>query len=161
MTVVAPAAPDAHDDAFNIFEDGSTGLDSPSTIPTGLKFEVLANDTDADGDKLIITDVEGFQHGTVQIVDGADADSLAGDAILYTPNEDYSGTDSFTYCISDGHGGQDSATVNVAIAAVADIPELTWSADGRATFQFGRAVIDDEPHVIWRRIGGHEILSKP
>ena len=41
------------------------------------------------------------------------------------------------------------------------IYELSWAADGRATFQFGRAVIDDEPHIIWRRIGGHEIISKP
>lgn len=41
------------------------------------------------------------------------------------------------------------------------IYELTWAADGRATFQFGRALVDDEPHVIWRSIGGHEILRNP
>ena len=41
------------------------------------------------------------------------------------------------------------------------IYELTWADDGRATFQFGRAVVDDEPHVIWRRIGGHEIFRNP
>jgi hypothetical protein len=41
------------------------------------------------------------------------------------------------------------------------IYELTWAADGRATFQFGRSVVDGEPHVIWRRIGGHEILRDP
>jgi hypothetical protein len=35
--------------------------------------------------------------------------------------------------------------------------ELTWSSDGRATFHFGRALRDDEPHIIWRRIGGHEV----
>lgn len=41
------------------------------------------------------------------------------------------------------------------------IYELTWAPDGRATFQFGRAVADDEPHIIWRRIGTHEILGNP
>ena len=41
------------------------------------------------------------------------------------------------------------------------IYELTWANDGRATFQFGRAVVDGEPHIIWRRIGGHEILGNP
>ena len=41
------------------------------------------------------------------------------------------------------------------------IYELTWAPNGRATFQFGRAVRDGEPHVIWRRIGGHEILDSP
>ena len=39
--------------------------------------------------------------------------------------------------------------------------ELTWSSDGRATFHYGRAIVDDEPHIIWRRIGGHEIFAKP
>jgi hypothetical protein len=34
-----------------------------------------------------------------------------------------------------------------------------WAPDGRATFQFGRAVVGDELHVIWRRIGGHEIFA--
>lgn len=41
------------------------------------------------------------------------------------------------------------------------IYELTWADDGRATFQFGRAVVDDEPHIIWRRIGGHDVLKNP
>ena len=41
------------------------------------------------------------------------------------------------------------------------IYELRWADDGRATFEFGRAVVDDEPHIIWRRIGGHGILDNP
>lgn len=39
--------------------------------------------------------------------------------------------------------------------------ELTWAADGRATFSYGRSIVGDEPHVIWRRIGTHDILRKP
>lgn len=127
LEVVAPAAPDASDDSYQIFEDGVSGLNAPSTVPTGQLFEILANDTDADGDTLTIIDVKGAQHGTVQIVDGADADSLPGDAVLYTPFEDYSGPDSFMYLISDNNGGTDFATVKVAIEAVADIPDLTYA----------------------------------
>lgn len=40
--------------------------------------------------------------------------------------------------------------------------EMTWSMgsfDGRATFEFGDEVVEGEPHVIWRRIGGHEIFK--
>ena len=39
--------------------------------------------------------------------------------------------------------------------------EMTWAPDGRATFQFGSEQKPGEPHIIWRRIGGHEILDRP
>jgi hypothetical protein len=124
LTTIAPAAPDAVDDAYNIFEDGQSGLNDPSTVPEGVLFDVLANDTDADGDTLTVTEVFGALHGTAEIVDGDDADLLPGDAVLYTPFEDYSGSDTFTYCISDNNGGTDFAEVTVAIEAVADVPDL-------------------------------------
>ena len=101
-----------------------TGSNDPSTVPEGVLFDVLANDTDADGDTLTITEVHGALHGTVEIVDGDDADLEIGDAILYTPFEDYSGDDNFTYCLTDNNGGTDFAQVNAAIEAVADIPDL-------------------------------------
>jgi hypothetical protein len=41
------------------------------------------------------------------------------------------------------------------------IYELSWAPNGRATFQFGRPVRNDEPHIIWRRIGGHDIFGSP
>jgi hypothetical protein len=124
LTALAPAAPDARNDAYSLFEDGQSGLDDPSSVPEGAVFQVLANDTDADGDTLTVTDVFGSLHGTLAIVDGDDADLLPGDAVLYTPDADYAGTDSFTYCISDNNGGTDFAEVAVAIAAVADLPVL-------------------------------------
>jgi Bacterial Ig domain len=128
ITTTSPAPPDAQDDAFTIFEDGASGLGDPSHSPVGQLFDVITNsDTDADGDRLTITDTHGAQHGTVQIVDGPDADTAPGDVILYTPDVDYSGTDSFIYCVSDGHGSQDNATVNVTVEAVADVPDLQVS----------------------------------
>ncbi|MFD4756404.1 hypothetical protein [Streptomyces sp. NPDC058426] len=45
------------------------------------------------------------------------------------------------------------------------IYELTWSMGtgpaGRATWQYGSAVRPNTPHVIWRRIGTHDILTGP
>ncbi|MFD5557792.1 hypothetical protein ACFWIA_28625 [Streptomyces sp. NPDC127068] len=45
------------------------------------------------------------------------------------------------------------------------IYELTWSAGtgpaGRATWQYGTSCRTGHPHVIWRRIGGHDILTGP
>ncbi|MET9055701.1 hypothetical protein ABZW50_31610 [Streptomyces bacillaris] len=43
------------------------------------------------------------------------------------------------------------------------IYEPTWSMgtgpEGRATFEYGTAVRPGTPHVIWRRIGTHNILT--
>jgi hypothetical protein len=38
--------------------------------------------------------------------------------------------------------------------------ELTWAPDGRATFEFGPPRRDDELHVIWRRVGTHDIFKE-
>jgi hypothetical protein len=39
--------------------------------------------------------------------------------------------------------------------------EITWAADGRATFEYGPEVIAGQPHVIWRRIGTHNVFRRP
>src|SRR4029077_4646998 len=45
-----------------------------------------------------------------------------GADVSYAPKPDATGTDSFQYTISDGHGGTDVATVTVQISAVNDPP---------------------------------------
>ncbi len=37
--------------------------------------------------------------------------------------------------------------------------EMTWAPDGRALLSYGEPVIPGERHVIWQRIGGHEIFG--
>lgn len=40
--------------------------------------------------------------------------------------------------------------------------EMTWlGGNGRATFEYGKQLSKGDPHIIWRRIGGHEIFRKP
>src|SRR5262245_36144405 len=93
--VVAPAAPDAKDDIKSALEDVST------------TFTVLENDSDADlSDVLVVTDVHDPAHGIVTI-------AADGRSVIYTSDLNYSGEDTFSYCISDGNGGTDEATVNV------------------------------------------------
>lgn len=126
LVAVSPAAPHAFDDAYDLFEDGASGLGDARSTSTAVKLLVLANDTDADaGQTLRVVEVENGAHGTVQIVDGPDADNLPGDAIAYTPDTDYSGTDAFDYRISDGQGGFDTAHVGITVQAVADVPAVT------------------------------------
>src|SRR5262249_57540872 len=74
---------------------------------------VVGNDTDVDGDNLTITSVQGATHGTV---------SLSGSNVIFTPAADYNGAASFTYTVSDGHGGSSTATVNVTVNPVNDAP---------------------------------------
>ncbi|MFE1473525.1 hypothetical protein ACFW6N_06710 [Streptomyces cyaneofuscatus] len=51
------------------------------------------------------------------------------------------------------------------VQRAARIYELTWSMGtgpaGRATFEYGVEVRPGTPHVIWRRIGTHDILTGP
>jgi hypothetical protein len=39
--------------------------------------------------------------------------------------------------------------------------EMTWAPDGRATFEYGDEVTEGEPHVVWRRVGTHDIFKTP
>jgi hypothetical protein len=40
--------------------------------------------------------------------------------------------------------------------------EMTWEgSDGRATFSYGPEKTPGKRHVIWRRVGGHEIFQEP
>ena len=80
--------------------------------------EVLANDTDPDGDKLTVIDATQGANGSVTI--GTNNSTLA-----YTPGRNFSGTDTFTYTLSDGKGGTDTANVNVTINPINDAPSIT------------------------------------
>lgn len=39
--------------------------------------------------------------------------------------------------------------------------EMTWADNGRATFEYGEEQVAGEPHIIWRRVGTHEVLGSP
>jgi hypothetical protein len=47
------------------------------------------------------------------------------------------------------------------IQGATGIFEMTWAADGRATFEYGGVVTEGEPHVVWRRVGTHAIFKQP
>ena len=92
---ITNGAPDARDDA------ASTGRNQPVTV------NVLANDSDPDGDTIRVASVT--QPGNGQASIGANGQ------VTYTPNANFSGTDTFTYRIEDGRGGSDTANVTVTV----------------------------------------------
>ena len=96
-------APVAVDDAYSIDEDLELTVVAPG---------VLENDSDIDGESLSVTQSTDPGHGTL---------SIASDgSFSYTPDANFSGTDSFTYTVSDGNGGTDTATVSVTVNPVTD-----------------------------------------
>lgn len=76
---------------------------------------VRANDTDADGDLLVVAGISQGANGSVVI------DAITGNPV-YTPNAGFVGTDQFTYSINDGHGGTATATVAVTVNALGNRP---------------------------------------
>ena len=102
--------PSAINDTFTVNEDSSNN-----------SLNVLANDSASPdtGETLKVTAVgTGSQQGTIAIVTG-------GTAVRYTPKANFLGTETFTYTISDGHGGTATATVSVTVGDVNDNPVAT------------------------------------
>lgn len=98
-----------------------------------LRIDVLANDSDPDGDTLSIDVVSEPEHGTAAISEGRTD-------VLYTPSAGYAGEDRFTYTVEDGNGGTDRANVVVRLAPGNQPPVAV--ADAAITDQ-GEAVTID------------------
>lgn len=88
--------PVANDDGLTVAVSGSRTID-PRT-----------NDTDPNGNPLTITGKTDGAHGTV---------TFSGSSVTYTPASGYAGSDGFTYTVSDGAGGTDTANVLVSVVA--------------------------------------------
>jgi hypothetical protein len=39
--------------------------------------------------------------------------------------------------------------------------EMTWAPNGRATFNYGEPVREGQVHVVWRRVGTHDVFTNP
>ncbi len=79
----------------------------------GVVIDVLANDSDPDGDALTVVSVGDPGNGT--------AASNPDGTVTYTPAPDFSGSDSFTYSAGDGIASA-SGTVTVQVSPVNDPP---------------------------------------
>jgi hypothetical protein len=96
--------PDAVNDSKTVAEDSGA-----NTI------DVLANDTwvPDPAETLTVTGVTQPANGTA---------AFTAVNVSYAPDAAYSGSDSFSYSISDGHGGADTATVSVTVTSENDPP---------------------------------------
>ena len=101
-------APEAEDDVATTPED------------TAVEINLFANDADADGDPLTLFSFTQPAHGTVAVVTVGGVGAMG--RMIYSPVANFHGTDTFTYVVSDGTGGTDTATVTVTVTPVNDPP---------------------------------------
>ncbi|MCI2399279.1 Ig-like domain-containing protein, partial [Aliiroseovarius subalbicans] len=107
-------APVGADDFFVLREDVAVVLD-----PAG-------NDTDVDaGDVLRVVAVGSAAHGMVEVTGNG--------RVLYTPDADYFGSDSFDYTVADGAGATGTATVTLEVRAQGELPAP--GSDGDDVFE--------------------------
>ena len=93
--------PIAKDDKITLKEDNNKTINP------------LTNDTDIDGDTLTIKSYTNPTNGKVT--------KTANNKLIYTPNKDYNGKDSFTYTITDGNETA-KANITLTITPVNDAP---------------------------------------
>lgn len=46
-----------------------------------------------------------------------------------------------------------------AVRGSPGVLEMSWAPDGRATFEFGAPLKEGVPHIIWRRVGTHDVFK--
>ena len=97
--------PVANNDTYNVNEDDVFNL--PAT-------GILSNDNEFDGQPLTLTKLTDPLNGVLTLV--------ADGSLTYDPNDNFFGTDSFTYKVSDGTTDSGVATVTFNVLAVNDNP---------------------------------------
>jgi len=124
--VVYGINPDIADDNVTIDEDTA-----------GVDVDVLANDSFENE----LTSFGQAAHGTVTRNDHGTV-TLTDDSLIYTPVPNFNGPDSFSYTVTSG-GVMETATVNVTVEAVDDVPQLAGFGDVSSFTENGASVLLD------------------
>ena len=113
--------------------------DDTATTSAGraVDINVLAGDTDPDGDTLTVESVTTPGDGTATI--------NANGTVRYTPDAGFVGTDTFDYTVADGNGGSDTGTVTVTVTEACELetPDDTFEGSSLDTCRWNAIVADD------------------
>jgi VCBS repeat-containing protein len=108
-TSTATITVDAVNDAPVAVAKASSGFEDTAIIG-----QLVASDVDNDQANLTFALDTGPSNGTVTL--------NADGSYRYTGNQDFNGTDSFTYQVNDGDGDVDTSTATITVDAVNDAP---------------------------------------
>ena len=98
-------APTAGDDSYDVFEGDTLSVGNAG---------VMLNDSDIDGDPCVVSLVSGPANGTLSLNPNG--------SFTYTPDDLFTGTDSFTYRANDGAVDSNLATVTITVNGVVSPP---------------------------------------
>ncbi|MCG8648772.1 MAG: Ig-like domain-containing protein, partial [Pirellulales bacterium] len=98
-------APVANVDNYSVSEDNVLNV---------LAAGVLTNDVDVDGDSLTAVQVSNPSHGTATL--------QSDGSLVYTPDANFHGTDSFTYHANDGLADSANVQVLITVDPINDMP---------------------------------------
>jgi gliding motility-associated-like protein len=84
------------------------------SVPEDTPTTIQMNASDVDGDPLVYSIVSGPSNGTLGVINGNE--------VVYSPNNNYVGPDSFTYRVFDGTAFSNTATVNISVTPLNDAP---------------------------------------
>jgi len=96
-----------------------TAIDSSYIIYADTEIDITLEGSDYDGDNLNYAIVNGPANGSYE--------KYNINHIIYTPNEDFSGSDSFTFVVNDGEYDSNEATIDITIK-----PSNTWGTSNNA-----------------------------
>jgi len=114
--------PDAGDDSISIDQGDIVTIDflDNDTFPEGLSDIAIATNP---------------ENGGIEIDDNDTPDDLTDDTFTYTPNEGFSGNDSFSYTLTDSEGNTSTASVNITVNATSD-SALLFGSEGNDEIAF-------------------------
>ena len=126
VTITVTAVTDPGDNIAPVAGDDTFGTEQGTEL-TITTVDLLANDTDADGDPLSVIPglVDLPAHGILDNGNGG---------VIYTPDPGFVGTDTFTYRATDGTTTSNLATVTITVTAVTDPGDNIAPVAGDDTF---------------------------
>ena len=147
----------------NVNEPPNAVPDAPYRFDedTAVIIDVLANDSDPEQDRseLLLTVVTPPLKGRVTVNEPANAGENR--TITYEPNDDYNGSDTFTYRVRDTGSPSlsSTATVSLQVDAVNDAPEFRQSMPARSVAESAQAGYNVGAPVTATDVDENDVLT--
>ncbi len=135
----APAAPAPVNHPPQAFDDHVVAIAGQA-----VEIRPLANDRDPDRSALDLVSVTDPAHGALQ---------RTGGRLVYRSAPDFRGTERLTYRVSDGHGGEDAATIVIEVTAPEVGPYLVFFDFDSAKVRTDALPILDKAAADFRKYG--------